>query len=111
MIFPKNKTQKCKNVRRTISSFMFSITLIIMPPASQFLREAAKEVLLLMAGPLRKKYLFWNLFSNVPTAIKLEGGGVGLNGPAIKNRTFFRLPLPFSHEQVQWRTVRNYDMV
>ena len=32
--------------------------------------EAAKKVLLLMAGPF-----FWEpLFSNVPTAIKLEGG-------------------------------------
>ena len=38
-----------------------------------------------MAGPLRKKEL-----SNVSTVIKLEGGGgLGLNGPAIKRRTFF----------------------
>ena len=39
------------------------------------IREALKKVLLLIAGPLSKKYLFWNLFlqrSNVPTAIKLE---------------------------------------
>ena len=58
-----------------------------------------------MAGPLKKKRggvksqdteeknsNFWNLFSNVPTAITLEGLGVlGLNGPAIKRRTFFLL--------------------
>ena len=30
--------------------------------------------------------------SNVPTAIKLEGG-LGLNGPAIKRKFFLRLPL------------------
>ena len=28
-----------------------------------------------------------------PTAIKPEGGGVGLNGPAFKNVIFLRLPL------------------
>ena len=55
------------------------------------LREAAKKDLLLMAGPLRggglkgraikEKITFFNPFfptfrrSNVPTAIKLEGGG------------------------------------
>jgi len=57
-----------------------------------FIREAAKKVLLLKAGPLRKNNFFWNLFfSNIPMAIKLEGGGgLGLNGQAIKKRT--RLP-------------------
>ena len=58
-----------------------------------------------MAGPSRgggvkgraikdkKKASFFNLFFQRPkisTAIKLEGGGeLGLNGPAIKRRTFF----------------------
>ena len=31
--------------------------------------------------------------SNVPTAIKLKGWGLGLNGPAIKRRIFLWLPL------------------
>ena len=56
---------------------------------SHAVREAAKKVLLLMAGPLRggggkgqghlgKKSFLERFFkrSNVPTAIKLEGGGV-----------------------------------
>ena len=41
--------------------------------------------------PLRKKY-FLTFFSDgeVPTAITLEGVGIkGLNGTAIKKRTFF----------------------
>ena len=56
-----------------------------------------------MAGPLRgggggkgpghlgKNNFLWDLFfqrSKISTAIKLEGGGLGLNGPAIKRRTF-----------------------
>ena len=47
-----------------------------------FPREAAKKNLYLMAGPLKKKIFFFNLFfqrSNFLTAIKLEGGGGGLN--------------------------------
>ena len=56
-----------------------------------YLREAAKKVFLLMAGSLRggqgslrKKLLFFQ------SSIKLEGeGGLGLNGPAIRRRTFF----------------------
>ena len=50
-----------------------------------------KKVLLLMAGPLRKLF-FYHFFqrSRISTAIKLEGGGgLGLNGPAIKRKTFF----------------------
>ena len=36
---------------------------------------------------------FLTFFSNVPTAIKLEvGGGLGLNGPAIKKITFLGFP-------------------
>ena len=67
-------------------------------------REAAKKVLLLMAGPLRgggrgvkarplRKKNFYFYF--VPTDIKVggRGGGEGLNGPAIKRRTFLRLPI------------------
>ena len=62
------------------------------------LREAAKKALLLMAGPLRggggvkgraikEKKLFFDL-SKISRAIKIEGGGgLGLNGPAIKRRT------------------------
>ena len=50
-----------------------------------------------MAGPLRKKLFFFNLFfqrSKISTAIKLEDGrGLGLNGPAIKTRTFFSASL------------------
>jgi len=34
-----------------------------------FIREAAKKVLLLKAGPF-----FGTFFSNIPMAIKLEGG-------------------------------------
>ena len=55
-------------------------------------REAAKKVLVLMAGPLRKKNFFFNLFfqrSKISMAINLEGGG-GL-GP-IKRRTNLRFP-------------------
>ena len=55
-----------------------------------------QKILLLMAGQLRKKKLFFNLFFQhfkVPTAVKLEGGGLGLIDLAIKRRTFFRLPL------------------
>ena len=61
-----------------------------------------------MAGPLRggggkgpghwgKKELFLGLFfqpTDVSTAIKHEGGGgLGLNGPTIKGRTFFAASL------------------
>ena len=66
------------------------------------LREAAKNIVLLMAGPLRgggvldraiKEKKIWSLFfqrSIFSTAIKLEGGGgLGLNGPDIKRRIFF----------------------
>ena len=54
-----------------------------------------------MAGPLRggvkgraikEKITFFNLFfqsSKTSTAIMLKGGGLGLNGPDIKRRTFF----------------------
>ena len=54
-----------------------------------------------MAGPWRggegkgpghyEKQTFFNLFfqrSNDPTPILLEGEGLGLNGPAIKRRTW-----------------------
>ena len=66
-------------------------------------REAAKKVLLLMAGPFRgggikgqaikEKKLFLEPFSNVPTfqrQLSSRGeGGLGLNGRPIKRRTFF----------------------
>ena len=55
-----------------------------------------------MAGPLsggegikgraiKEKELFFGTFiSNVPMAIKLDGGGgLGLNGPAIREEIFF----------------------
>ena len=42
---------------------------------------------------IKEKY-FFNLFFNVPTAIKLDGGGLGLNGTAIiRDALFLRLPL------------------
>ena len=45
----------------------------------------------------KEKELFLNIFfqrSKISTAIKLEGrGGLGLNGPAIKRRTFFAASL------------------
>ena len=68
------------------------------------LGKPQKKVLLLMAGPLRgggkgwaiieKKTFFWNLFfprSKISTAIKLGGGGGGLdrNCPASQRITFF----------------------
>ena len=43
-----------------------------------------------------KRKLFLEPFfqrSKVSTAIKLEGGGLGLNGPGIKRRTFFAASL------------------
>ena len=45
---------------------------------------------------IKEKKLFWEpFFSNIPTAIKLEGGrGLGLNGRANKRRPFFILRLP-----------------
>ena len=59
-----------------------------------------------MAGPLRagggkgpgqlgKNNFFVTIFqrSKISTPIKLEGGGLGLNGPAIKRRTFFSASL------------------
>ena len=62
----------------------------------QCLREAAKKSSPLNgSGPgraIKEKKLCNPFFqrSNVQTAInKLEGGGLGLNGPAIKRRTFF----------------------
>ena len=62
-------------------------------------RKAAKKVFLLI-GPSRggwegraikeKKLEPFFQRSNDPTDIKLEGGGgLGVNGPAIKKRTFF----------------------
>ena len=43
----------------------------------------------LRAGPLRKKEPFFQR-SKISKAMKLEGGGgLGLNGPAIKRITFF----------------------
>ena len=44
---------------------------------------------------IKKKITFFRtFFPNVPTAIKLEGGGgLGINGPAIKRRTFFTASL------------------
>ena len=79
----------------------FIITLLL-------LGKHKKKVLLVIAGPLRggggvkgraimEKIIFWHLFfqrSNLPGAMKLEGGwGLGLNGQAIKRRTFFAASL------------------
>ena len=59
------------------------------------LREAAKKVLLLMAGPFFGTFFFQR--SNVPTfqrpLISRGGPRLGLNGPAIKRRTFFAASL------------------
>ena len=53
-----------------------------------------------MAGPLRKK--FGTFFSNVPKFQRplssRGGGGLGLNGPAIKRRTFFLFFAAFLRE-------------
>ena len=39
---------------------------------------------------MEKQTFFGTFFSNVPTAINLErGGGLDLNGPALKKITFF----------------------
>ena len=47
-----------------------------------------------MAGPLKTKELFWNLFfqrSNVSTAIKLDGGGALMARPLREELfTYFR---------------------
>ena len=68
-------------------------------------KESRKKCFLLMAGPLRggegvkaraikeKITFFGTFFSNVPKfqrPLSSRGGGrLGLNGPAIKSRTFF----------------------
>ena len=75
------------------------------------LGKPQKKVFLLMAGPLRgrgrvkgrtikEKRTFFRTFffqrSKISTAIVLEGeGGLGLNGHAIKRRTFFAASLLF----------------
>ena len=62
-----------------------------------FLGKPQKKVLLLMSGPLRKKELIFFQRSKIFTTIKVEGrrggGELGLNGPAIKRRTFFAASL------------------
>ena len=62
-------------------------TLVVRPP---------KKTLFLYVSSLRKTELFWEpFFSNVQTfqrPLSSRGGGLGLNGLAIKRRTFFRLP-------------------
>ena len=68
-----------------------------------------------MAGPLRgggdkdraikENITFGWLFSNVPKFQRplssRAGGGLGLNGPAIKRRTFLRLPLGSTLKEVE----------
>ena len=76
-------------------SFMQSILLLFGICKFYFfwacLREAAKKVLLLMAGP-EKNIFFGTFFSSVPTfqrPLSSRGGGLGLNGPVIQRITFF----------------------
>ena len=66
---------------------------------SRQLREAAKKVLLLVAGPIRggggltgvplRKFFFFNVRKKVPMTTKQRGRAKGLSGRAIKKRTFF----------------------
>ena len=54
-----------------------------------------KKFLPLMAGQFFGTVFFQR--SKISTAIKLEGGGLGINGPAIKRKTFFlRLQYPMT---------------
>ena len=69
------------------------------------LGKPQKKILLLMAGPLRGggvkgqaiKEKNWNLFfqrSKFQRQLSSRmGGGLGINGPAIKRRTFFAASL------------------
>ena len=85
-----------------------------------FLREAEKTSLKCLAikmgggsrgpGHQGKNNFFWNLFYNVPKSQRplssRGGGGLGLNGPAVKRRTFFlRLPLLYSPFSVLNRNI------
>ena len=80
----------------------YSIVTMETTPSSgkliHWLEKQQKKVFLLMAGPLRKKSTFLGTyFSNVPTFQRplssRGGGGLGLNGPAIKRITFFAASL------------------
>ena len=55
-----------------------------------------QKKILLMAGHEGKNNVFLNLFSNVPKfqrPLSSRGGGLGLNCPAIKRKTFFAASL------------------
>ena len=62
---------------------------------SHDLGKPQKKILLLMAGPLRKKYVFLTFFPTFQHSNDRQArGGLGLNGRAIQRKTFF-LRLPF----------------